>query len=82
MSRLPVTKRLMPDLSVPGERLLLLSAALIALLALLPIFARDILETGPWGLGLLRSAPAIGAPFSSVTRAFANGPLASPLGRM
>jgi MFS family permease len=29
--------------------------------ALLPIFARDILETGPWGLGLLRSAPAIGA---------------------
>jgi MFS family permease len=29
--------------------------------ALLPIFARDILKTGPWGLGLLRSAPAIGA---------------------
>jgi MFS family permease len=29
--------------------------------ALLPIFARDILQTGPWGLGLLRSAPAIGA---------------------
>jgi predicted MFS family arabinose efflux permease len=29
--------------------------------ALLPIFARDILETGPWGLGLLRSAPALGA---------------------
>jgi hypothetical protein len=29
--------------------------------ALLPIFARDILLTGPWGLGLLRSAPAIGA---------------------
>ena len=29
--------------------------------ALLPIFARDILETGPWGLGLLRSAPAAGA---------------------
>jgi len=29
--------------------------------ALLPIFARDILHTGPWGLGLLRSAPAIGA---------------------
>jgi MFS family permease len=29
--------------------------------ALLPIFARDILETGPWGLGLLRSAPAVGA---------------------
>ncbi len=29
--------------------------------ALLPIYAKDILETGPWGLGLLRSAPAIGA---------------------
>jgi MFS family permease len=29
--------------------------------ALLPIYAKDILETGPWGLGLLRSAPALGA---------------------
>ncbi len=29
--------------------------------ALLPIFARDILHTGPWGLGLLRAAPAMGA---------------------
>ncbi|CAJ0700670.1 Enterobactin exporter EntS [Ralstonia mannitolilytica] len=29
--------------------------------ALLPIYARDILGTGAWGLGLLRSAPAIGA---------------------
>ena len=29
--------------------------------ALLPIFAKDILQTGPWGLGLLRCAPAIGA---------------------
>jgi hypothetical protein len=29
--------------------------------ALLPIFARDILHVGPWGLGLLRSAPALGA---------------------
>lgn len=29
--------------------------------ALLPIFAHDILRVGPWGLGLLRSAPAIGA---------------------
>ena len=29
--------------------------------ALLPIFARDILHTGPWGLGLLRAAPAAGA---------------------
>ena len=29
--------------------------------ALLPIYARDILETGPGGLGLLRAAPAAGA---------------------
>jgi MFS family permease len=29
--------------------------------ALLPIYARDILGTGPWGLGLLRAAPAAGA---------------------
>lgn len=29
--------------------------------ALLPIFARDLLRVGPWGLGLLRSAPAVGA---------------------
>ena len=34
--------------------------------ALLPIFARDILGTGPWGLGLLRSAPAVGALSMSV----------------
>jgi len=29
--------------------------------ALLPMFAKDILMVGPWGLGLLRGAPAIGA---------------------
>ena len=29
--------------------------------ALLPVFARDVLHTGPWGLGALRSAPALGA---------------------
>jgi len=34
--------------------------------ALLPIFAKDILHVGPWGLGLLRSAPAVGALLMSV----------------
>ena len=34
--------------------------------ALLPVFARDILHTGPWGLGLLRAAPAVGALAMSV----------------
>lgn len=29
--------------------------------ALLPIYARDILQLGPWGLGFLRAAPGIGA---------------------
>ena len=29
--------------------------------ALLPLYARDILHVGPWELGLLRSAPALGA---------------------
>ena len=29
--------------------------------ALLPLFAKDILHVGPWGLGLLRAAPAVGA---------------------
>jgi len=29
--------------------------------ALLPVYASEILKTGPWGLGLLRSAPGVGA---------------------
>src|SRR4051812_9182496 len=35
--------------------------------ALLPIFAKDILEVGPSGLGLLRAAPAVGALLAAVT---------------
>lgn len=34
--------------------------------ALLPIFARDILAVGPWGLGILRAAPAVGALAASL----------------
>jgi MFS family permease len=34
--------------------------------ALLPIYAKDILHVGPWGLGLLRGAPAVGALAMSV----------------
>ncbi|HEX8701770.1 MAG TPA: MFS transporter [Myxococcaceae bacterium] len=37
--------------------------------ALLPIYAQDILHTGPWGLGLLRSAPAMGAAFIALALA-------------
>jgi MFS family permease len=28
--------------------------------ALLPMFAKDVLHVGPWGLGILRAAPAVG----------------------
>jgi MFS family permease len=34
--------------------------------ALLPIYAKEILQTGPWGLGLLRSAPAAGAALMAI----------------
>jgi MFS family permease len=34
--------------------------------ALLPMFAKDILHVGPWGLGLLRGAPAAGALLMSL----------------
>ncbi|OJT17013.1 MFS transporter [Archangium sp. Cb G35] len=37
--------------------------------ALLPIYARDVLHTGPWGLGLLRGAPAAGAALVAVVLA-------------
>jgi MFS family permease len=37
--------------------------------ALLPVFARDILHTGSWGLGLLRAAPAVGALLVSLSLA-------------
>jgi MFS family permease len=41
--------------------------------ALLPVYARDILHVGPSGLGLLRCAPAVGAALT--TAAFAVRPL-------
>jgi MFS family permease len=47
--------------------------------ALLPIFARDILHTGPEGLGLLRSAPALGAVL--VGAVLARQPIARHAGR-
>jgi MFS family permease len=48
-------------------------------IALLPIFARDVLATGPWGLGLLRAAPAVGAFGMAVT--LARRPLERRVGR-
>jgi MFS family permease len=47
--------------------------------ALLPVFAQEILKTGPWGLGLLRSAPAVGA--ASMALFLAYRPLRRKAGR-
>ncbi len=47
--------------------------------ALLPIYAKDILHTGSWGLGLLRSAPALGA--LSMSLFMARRPLRRKVGR-
>jgi MFS family permease len=41
--------------------------------ALLPVYAREILHTGPWGLGLLRTAPGVGAGLMAI--ALAHWPL-------
>lgn len=38
--------------------------------ALMPIYAREILRTGPWGLGLLRSAPGVGAALMAIVVAY------------
>src|ERR1700683_5442950 len=46
--------------------------------ALLPVYAREILHTGPWGLGLLRTAPGVGAAVMSV--ALAHRPLGGRAG--
>jgi len=46
--------------------------------ALLPVYAREILHTGPWGLGLLRTAPGVGAALMAVL--LAHRPLRGPSG--
>jgi hypothetical protein len=38
--------------------------------ALLPVYAKEILKTGPWGLGLLRSAPGVGAGLMAILLAY------------
>ncbi|MGD0234129.1 MAG: MFS transporter [Syntrophorhabdales bacterium] len=47
--------------------------------ALLPVYAREILVIGPWGLGVLRSAPAAGALLMSIF--LAHYPLRHRMGR-
>jgi len=48
--------------------------------ALLPVYAREILHTGPWGLGLLRAAPGVGAALMAVLLAYQ--PLRSRVGKI
>ncbi|WJR69257.1 MFS transporter [Neorhizobium sp. CSC1952] len=62
---------------ISGEKVVLgaISLDLFAVLlggavALMPIFARDILDLGPWGLGMLRAAPGVGAIAVAIYLAF------------
>ncbi|MDR3436817.1 MFS transporter [Telmatospirillum sp.] len=65
----PIIHRLLAGVRFVRDNPILLGAISLDLFAvlfggataLLPVFARDILHVGPWGLGLLRSAPAVGA---------------------
>ena len=70
----PTVGSLLAGVAFISQRKVLLGAVSLDLFAvllggataLLPMFAKDILHVGAWGLGLLRGAPAIGALVSSV----------------
>ena len=70
----PTIATLLAGVAFIGQRKVLLGAVSLDLFAvllggataLLPMFAKDILHVGAWGLGLLRGAPAIGALVCSV----------------
>ena len=70
----PTIASVLAGVSFISQRKVLLGAVSLDLFAvllggataLLPMFAKDILHVGTWGLGLLRGAPAIGALVSSV----------------
>lgn len=65
----PIIKRITAGFGIVWRNKLILGAMSLdlfavllgAVIALLPVFARDILMVGPFGLGLLRAAPAVGA---------------------
>lgn len=72
---------------IRGEKVVLgaISLDLLAVLlggavALLPVYARDILHLGPFGLGLLRAAPGIGAILTGIF--IATHPLKNHAGRI
>jgi MFS family permease len=58
----------------------LFAVLLSGAVALLPVYARDILVLGPWGLGLLRAAPGVGAILVAVW--LAGHPLRDHAGRI
>src|ERR1700723_2634294 len=73
--REPITfKTVFAGLHYIGKKKLILGAISLELfavllggaVALLPVYAREILHTGPWGLGLLRTAPGVGAAIMAV----------------
>jgi MFS family permease len=74
----PTWRTLLAGLRYVRERPLLLGALSLDMfavllggaVALLPIYARDILHVGPTGLGLLRSAPAAGATLTAIFLAY------------
>ena len=67
-------KTLFAGLRFIGNKKLILGAISLDLfavmlggaVALLPVYAREILHTGPWGLGLLRTAPGVGAALMAI----------------
>jgi len=67
-------KTLFAGLRFIGNKKLILGAISLDLfavmlggaVALLPVYAREILHTGPWGLGLLRTAPGAGAALMAI----------------
>lgn len=76
----PTLKSIFSGVSFIASRPIILGAISLDLFAvllggvtaLLPMFARDILHAGPWELGLLRSAPAIGGLAMSIILARAS----------
>jgi MFS family permease len=73
--REPISLRtILAGFSFIGEKKLILGAISLDMfavllggaVALLPVYAREILHTGPWGLGLLRSAPGVGAALMAI----------------
>ena len=48
--------------------------------ALLPVFARDVFDAGPWALGLMRAAPGVGA--LGMALALTRWPIAGGAGKM